>query len=432
MSQLNVSTSFYKFLDDSESRLAQFILRAINYAGTSKNGYWYHDLMVTTAEINYLTMRDDGTISYLPKNKEHVVNEDGRWARDGRQNGSASRVIRKVLTKNALKLFKDIDFENFTNQYKSSCDEGQKRFEILPNIEIPNVYNMRREGGGCTLNDSCMNNKGKYMELYKYCPHVRMLCMFNKEDELAGRALLWTLDDGKVLCDRIYVAKDHYYDLFLDYIDKNDFIRKRNFKSMHDKDEFVYKGETFHEDYRISTRTDLSYYPYVDTFAYAGDGFITNECGGSGVIFEMTCTDGSYEGQNDDEDNDDVYCEVSGCYYHQDDCYYIERGRYNGSYLHADHVVYCESDGYYYYSEDDDIVELHNRYYRKDDDDIVEIDGDYYHRDKDNVEWSDFHDEYVFTDDCVYSQHHESWIRNDEAYKVGNDFFHESIVNKVA
>jgi hypothetical protein len=94
MDNLYVSSSFRKFLHDSDNRVAQFIMRGIYYEGW---GYPASRLMIKTDEVNYLTLRDDGTISYLPKGKEHKLTDDGRWARDGRQNGAPQKIIKKLL-----------------------------------------------------------------------------------------------------------------------------------------------------------------------------------------------------------------------------------------------------------------------------------------------------------------------------------------------
>ena len=399
--KLIVSDSFLNFLMQSKKgTIENFIYRAL-YHGWQ--GHKADRFMITTEYINYLTLRDDGTISYLPAGKEHVTTENRTWSRKNRQNGAPSRVIRKLLTPNAQKLFKDSDYEAFANSYKSACDAECKTFEIWENKRIPEAYCMDREEGG-TLGDSCMNGDRSYLSIYKHCPHVRILVLINNCGDLAGRALLWNIDDGKTLMDRVYVAKDYYYDMFLDYAEKNDYVRKVEYKSFREKDRFVYKGETFYRQYKIYTSTDYSYYPYIDTFSYGDDGFITN-C--SGYQYEYTCTNGEREGE------DSYICAISGDRLHEDDAVYIEHGQFRGEYIHVDYTVYCVTDDERYYSDDTRLVKVGDSYYRKDDDDIVEVDGDYHH--VDDVVWSEFHGEYLLCDDAIFSEHHESDIRRDEA-----------------
>lgn len=438
---LHVSSSFSRFLDQSDNRLAQFLNRALWYQGSryAHRNLWAK-LMIKDDDVNYLTLRDDKTISYLPKGKEHVVTEDGRWARDSRQNGRPAAIIKKVLTKNALKLFKDSEFEAFVNAYKSECDKEAKTFVIKDNVDIPDVYCMSREYGGGTLGDSCMNGDSDLLDIYKYCPHLRILCLMNNEDKLAGRALLWSLPDGNTLVDRMYVAQDHYYDMFIEYAEKNGFMYKKKYKTYQDGMEFILNGEVVERSYTIETRTDFTRFPYIDTFRFGCDGWLSND-DNSSYSYEYNCTSGGREGDNR------VECAKTGEWIDEDDARYIERGQYSGYHLHCDYTVYCETDQYYYYEDDDNIVEVGDCWYRIDDSDIVEINGDWYRTDDEDVrysegdgewymredcEYSDFHNDYIRGEDCVYSNHHESYIRDTEAYKVAGEYFHESVVNKVA
>jgi len=423
---LQVSNSFNRFLDESESRVARFLCRALWYqnSGREVRNRWA-TLMITSKEVNYLTLREDSTISYLPKGKEHVVNDEGRWARDNRQNGRPASIIRKVLTKNALKLFKDSEFEAFVNEYKSECDKETKKFVIRENKDIPEVYCMTRERGGGTLNDSCMNNDREYVEMYAHCPSVRILCLMNTANELAGRALLWTLPDGNTLVDRMYVAQDHYYDMFIDHAIENGWMYKKKYKTYCDGMDFMLNGEHIQRSYKITTPTDFNYYPYIDTFRYGCDGWISNDdC--SSYSYVYNCSSGGREGDNRSE------CAIDGEFYDDDDLRHIERGRYSGYCIHIDRAVYCETDRNWYYYEDESIVNIDDHWYRNDDDDICysEYNSQWYMRD--DCEYSDYDNDYFLADDCVYSNHHSSFIRTDEAYEVAGEYFHESVVNKVA
>lgn len=425
------SKSFRDFLKNSDSRIAEFIIRAEMYEYW---GYQSYKLMLTNAEINYLTLRGDGTISYLPKNKPHLLTDDGQWAREGRQNGAAGKTIKKILTKRAQKLFTDSEYESFVNQYKSACDAENKEFVLRPNVDIPDVYCMKRERGSGTLEDSCMNGDRDYLDIYKCCPKLQILTLVNGCGELCGRALVWDIGGGEVLMDRVYVNQDHYYDLFLGYAKEKGWLRKVEYKSYRDKDYYTKDGVTsFNRTITIDTPTTFDAYPYIDTFSYGGDGFLRNTC--NGTQYEYCQTGGTREGDDvDDEDDDEDYgtCQHSGIRYHEDDLRYIERGRYSGWCIHYDYTVYCETDRNHYYEEEDDIVEIDNCWYRKDDDDVcyIDEDGEYYL--VEDCEWSEFNDgEYIHSSNCSYSNHHETYIRNSEAYNVSGEIFHESVVSRV-
>jgi hypothetical protein len=183
-------------------------------------------------------------------------------------------------------------------------------------------------------------------------------------------------------------------------------------------------GTTMRKSFTINTNTDHCEYPYIDTFSYGGDGYLTN-CS-SGEEYHYNCTNGSRSELNK------VYCEVNGEYYDEDDMRYIERGRYAGYSIHYDDTVYCESDSNYYYDGEvgNILFEYNGNYYRTDDVDFVEVDGEHVHTD--DASYCDINDEWYMSHDCVYSEHHETYILKSEAYKVDSDYFHESVVNRVA
>jgi len=421
---LQISSSFRKFLHDSDNRVAQFIMRGIYYQGW---GYGSHRLMIRSDEVNYLTLRDDGTISYLPKGKEHKITDDGRWARDGRQNGTAGKIIKKILTPRAVKLFKDVEFTSFVNQYKAACDAECKEFVIRPNKDIPEIYCMDREQGHAGLNDSCMNGDEDYLKIYAYCPHLRILTMMNNEGHLAGRALLWTTEDG-VLMDRVYVAKEHYYDMFLEYAETNEFIRKVEYKSYRDKDRYVKDGNVFRKAYKIATPTEFDYYPYIDTFTYGGEGFLCNDNSFSGIVYEYCQTGGTRDG------DDYLECAYTNNRYHEDDLRYIEYGEYGGQYIHCDHSVYVVTNRTYYYENDDAIVYVESRseYYLKEDENLVEINGDMYHTDDEQVRFSDNTGEWHLDEDVIWCDHHDTYLLLEDAVRTPNgDIFHKDDITSV-
>ena len=113
------SESFQRFLleIESESKVA----RLITSCGRMYNDGFYNlvSLIMRTDEVNYITFRNNGNISYLPEGRKHMTNDDGTWSRDGRQEGRPAKVMRKLFTKNALKTLKDSDFEIFNNKYKA-------------------------------------------------------------------------------------------------------------------------------------------------------------------------------------------------------------------------------------------------------------------------------------------------------------------------
>src|SRR5882757_3252720 len=80
---IHYSISFRRFLDNSNSPIGRYLdLAEAHFNNPShpacewETKYSKH---ITNKEIDYLTFRNDGTISYLPAGKEHQGASGGEW-----------------------------------------------------------------------------------------------------------------------------------------------------------------------------------------------------------------------------------------------------------------------------------------------------------------------------------------------------------------
>ena len=410
---VHYSSSFRNFLSKREGKVADVLYRTLSKRAYRSN---FSSVIVTNKEIDYLTFRNDGTISYLPSGKEHLVTEDGEWSREGRQTGRAGKVIRKLFTPRALRMFKDSDFESFTNQYKASFADDFK-IEIWDRHKIKDVYDMDIIDGDGTLNNSCMNGDSDYLDIYEECERLRIVVILNPEGKLAARALLWTISDDVVFMDRFYVAHDYLFDMMRNFAIDNGFYYKRDFKSYDSKTHMICPdGECKDFRWTILTNTSCDAYPYIDTFSYGSDGSLNNY--GSGE-YTYCNTGGTREG-----DEETLYDSIAECDIDYDDAVEVNRGRYRGDWTHIDNTVVIGCNRWW--TEDDDIVYISGEYYEKDSDDIVEIDGDYYLID--DCCYSDFTDSWHLKADCVESDHHSTWIPKDDAVEVCGEYYHKDDV----
>ena len=64
------SESFKQFIKRCDNKIAYHLASYI------ESNYPVYDLVFTDEFINYITFRNDGTISYLPKGKEHKENSN--------------------------------------------------------------------------------------------------------------------------------------------------------------------------------------------------------------------------------------------------------------------------------------------------------------------------------------------------------------------
>ncbi len=385
------SKSFREFLGNSPSRIAKMLFSKIDVENS---------IYITTEFVNYLTFRNNGNISFLPNGKQCVYSDRGNdtWSRENRQEGKSAKVIRKILTQKAIDKFefKDKDFEQFSNSYKSTFNDEEHEFSILPNTEINDVYNMDICEGHNSLNGSCMNGDGHYMDIYKNCNFLQILVLKNKNGYLCGRALLWNIE-GITLMDRIYVSHEHLYEAFIEYCEKNKWWRKLDYKSYDDKTIFLVPENDYEEDkyvnktFKINTPTDFDNYPYIDTFAFGGDGWLSNESGYNKYTYNNT--DGTREG-DEDSHYGETYDDIDDEWICEDDCVYIDRGQKVGYYTHIDNCVMIGSDWWW-----------------KDDNAIVYCETD---------------DESYEKVNCVYSEHQNDWILIGDSVTIDGKIYHEN------
>jgi hypothetical protein len=366
-------------------------------------------------------------LSYLPADKAHVVNERGEWAREGRQFGKPSKVIKKALSNYFVKkVISAKDFESFGHKYKAKFMDNGFVWQMRPAKDAYDVYSMERRDSG-TLGDSCMNGDD-YFDIYRYCKHLQILTLIDKDGLLCGRALVWNVtikEQDAVFMDRMYVSDEYMYDLFLNYARENNMWRKMTYKKYTEKAQWVNpETDKVEQVYvTISTDTDHDQYPYIDTFSFGSQGTLTN-C--SGETYTYNNADGTREG---DEDEGNCYDEIDECtiseddsvglssygdrvyrdrrthinnaqlvyvhgrceeYMHTNDTHVVTVERANGrtdsyysehedvvidvdgTFRHIEDCVYCNTDCESYLSDSDDIFEAHNGdYYRKDDKECI-------------------------------------------------------------
>jgi len=380
---------------------------------------------VTDEQVNYLTFRNDGTISYLPAGKPHKVNEDtGDWLRDGRQNGKAAKVIRKLFTKECLLRFSDTDFEAFSNNYKSNFSEDGFELKLLDRSKIKDIYDMTiGEGEGC-LSGSCMNGDSNYLDIYAACKDLSILAL-TKGGKLYGRALVWKINGDITLMDRIYVTKDFLFEKFLEYVKTNGYWRKKHYKTYDDKIIFIKPdGSQVDKNFTIYTDVNFSQFPYIDTFQYGNDESLNNYGDG---YYQYDNTNGDRSGgNNEDEHENEVYDEHREEYICDDEAIYLEHGsrNYRNTYAHIDDTI-CTEDGNRYHEDDENgnYVEINGCYYDLDSDDIICIDNEYVLIE--DCVFVERDGEYKLQEDCVEDIDGE-WILKSEAVKDEHgDWIHE-------
>lgn len=418
------SDSFKEFLvaeREKGSDIARLIIRALERHDYDP----LYTRIVTDSEVNYLTMRADGLLSYLPAGKEHKTNDRGEWSREGRQAGKAGKIIRKVFTEKMQRIIPATSFEAFGNAYKAKFMDNGFAFELKPNTSIIATYCQSIADGSASLNGSCMNGDASYLKLYHECPHVQILTLTNKKNQLCGRALVWTLNSDKfgdiIFMDRIYVVEDYMYDLFLNQAKERGWWRKSYYKTYSSKTTWVNPktDECEHMVVQVKTSLDFSKFPYIDTMSYSCGNILSNSDDDAEYQYDNTSggrteLDVEHEEEEDNHDND-TWDEIDEQYIDSDDAVCMSddgERRYRGLYTHIDNCVrvimrgtgrradteyfrdgdenYIEvqvnGNWGYYYNEHPEIVRLENGDYAHCDDAVLcETDSEYYLADDEDL-----------------------------------------------
>jgi hypothetical protein len=238
---------------------------------------------------------------FVIRNSRSVIPKKAVWIKN-RQTIRVGRAVRAMLTAITNKKFTDADIEDFVNQFKSTYDwfnDAFRNFRIVEGHDIDHYYFYTSyAANNGTLGNSCMKEKSsEYFEIYSLNPEVCKLVILNSSTAtsgIVGRALLWTLVDGRKFLDRIYTSKDEDILLFRKYAAKNGWLYKEQNNSNSYTSIVTPPEETGKElTLKVNIKA-LAYekYPYVDTLKYMTeyDDYImlTNDGTGAQWVLEST------------------------------------------------------------------------------------------------------------------------------------------------
>jgi hypothetical protein len=250
-----------------------------------------------------------------------------------RQEINIGRAIRALLT-SAGQTIIDKELEEFVNRFKSIIDKLNDKFSYFELVSGDKIghwyhYNNYYQRSG-TLGSSCMSAcPESYFDIYISNPGVcQLLILKSSEDTstIIGRALLWTIRDGKKFLDRIYSMKDSDVNLFQEYAKENGWYYKYHNNSSDSGRCVSPSGETVELDLTVDIEPGgYENYPYLDTLKHwdkskgtlsikrtsntyilestSGDYISCEECDGSGRRSCYEC-DGSGDWECNECDGD--------------------------------------------------------------------------------------------------------------------------------
>jgi hypothetical protein len=232
------------------------------------------------------------------------------WADNSRRRkASLTKMLRKLRHAFHLRI-SDEEIQILSERVSFQLVPKNYRFEVVDGFDIVDAYHARRFG-------SCMAGSPA-VEFYAHQPNVRLLIAYD-EDEMVGRALVWTTTSGQVVLDRVY---------------PDDNGRQIGAMENYGRQQ----GWLIRSDGLPSLEVeviDTEHYPYIDTFCVAenppdepqGTFFLSNDKDGD-ITFSSTEGECPWGAR--------VYCELEGDHHSIDEVIWVE---FVDSYVSMDYLA---------------------------------------------------------------------------------------------
>lgn len=320
-SLLYLSPNFRATLLEIDHPIAEDLLDA---EGTNlKNDISFIDIdkdgVITFTQMNnakrridkYLDYESSIDVDFLRDDNDTFYSLDYRDDGPGVYNKSRNEIkIGKLINNVFPGIYKDSEIENFVNLLKEKFQDSYT-FEIINGREIKEGYSTKNylkiEN---SIGNSCMNDKN-FFDLYEINADVCKLVLLKKNNKIAGRALLWKVDnilnsnsskiDAEFFLDRVYVCDDFLLTKFHRYAQENNWAY-RYYQNFHDKDIIVYNKKKY-TNVKISVKVqkgEYKKYPYMDTFSRLDveTGTLYNDNNRSETGHILTSLEGGYVSKN--------------------------------------------------------------------------------------------------------------------------------------
>ena len=183
----------------------------------------------------------------------------GLYAPD-RNSIKLGKFVNKVLSGKLT----DVEVEEFVNQFKSASDKFNLEIKLVSGKDIAKYYKAESyEEMRGSLSSSCMNDRD-YLEMYEENPEVCQLAIVQRGDKIVSRALVWKVESDnpeiKYYMDRVYVTKEHYNNILIDWSDEQVWSRWG-------RGCVIFRGKEIYPDMKVKVKKkEYQKYPFLDTF----------------------------------------------------------------------------------------------------------------------------------------------------------------------
>jgi len=259
-----VSKSFRDFLSRTYGthQVSKLLLHAVD-----GENMFAHAVRRNMTDIgSYFTLRNDGNISYLPFGREHKVNEDGTWSRQGRDAIKPAKLIYQLFSPAAVRMMGgQLAIEKWTAAYKAATTVSD---EIYISNNVEQFYN--RDHVAEDAYSSCMMGDIDWIYFYDNCPNVQAIGTRNSKGLFTSKALLWTATNGDKIIDRVY--GDFKYQEFLKQYAKDNGYWIKAEHGAGEYTEFINPATSLIEkkiwEIEVGEHGKTDQYPYIDTFTF--------------------------------------------------------------------------------------------------------------------------------------------------------------------
>lgn len=267
--------------------------------------------------------KDTFEVTFLPKYCDPVYTSSGNWDKKNRQSGKPGKIIQKLIGEGK---FKNADYEQFVYRLKALWSTGGYIIKLVKGEDIRYWYNEENYYSmSSTLGRSCMSHSecSSFFDLYCEQPECQMLIAL-KENQLAARALVWTIGD-KTFMDRVYYIEDSLYNIFVNYAKEQKWIIRSDNSLLGDDNPQLFRTpednyeSCFDLGFQIKLKRCYSNFPYIDSFRYLDiDNLYLSTTPEFSHMGYCSCTDGDYSSR------DDEVCPNCGTTIYDDDRVYSE------------------------------------------------------------------------------------------------------------
>lgn len=229
-------------------------------------------------DISYLDCVSDkeDKISFLPANRYDNVYDgslSSLYTGKGRQEMSVGKIVNKLFPDK----FKQIEIEQFVNDFKTEMKKSSSSFKLVSGEELrywylDDNYENKKQGD---INSSCMKEAKSqpFLDIYVNNPEkCKLLILMSDKvpDKIKGRALVWAglrKPENKIYMDRIYTINDSDKGLYIDYAKANNWLYKSK-QVMHDAS-YIDNGKVVTSSVSIALNPAMyKFYPSLDTLPY--------------------------------------------------------------------------------------------------------------------------------------------------------------------